>query len=95
MTDSLERMADQVNDRKKNHWNGAGYQLGTRITATTRPGTATTRRLRLEAGHDCYGRYRHHRRIQNTMFTEAGPDSEHSLGKVFADVKAGFRRDML
>lgn len=48
-----------------------------------------------KAGHDCNGRYRRHRRILNAMFTEAGPDSEHSLGKVFADVKAGFRHETL
>jgi len=48
-----------------------------------------------KAGHDCNGRYRRHRRILNAMFTEAGPDSEHSLGNDFANVKAGFRRNML
>jgi len=41
-----------------------------------------------EAGHDCNGRYRRHRRIQSTMLLEAGPDSEARLGNHFADVKA-------
>lgn len=48
-----------------------------------------------QAGHDCNGRYRRHRRILNAMFTEAGPDSEGSLGKDRADVKDGFAGDML
>jgi len=41
-----------------------------------------------KAGYDCNGRYRRHRRIENTMFMEAGPDSDARLGNHFADVKA-------
>lgn len=48
-----------------------------------------------QAGHDCNGRFRRHRRIQNAMFTEAGPDSDHRLGKDFADVKAGKAAEIL
>jgi len=48
-----------------------------------------------KAGHDCNGRYRRHRRILNTMFTEAGPDSEARIGNDFADVKAGIGGEIL
>jgi hypothetical protein len=48
-----------------------------------------------QAGHDCNGRYRRHRRILNAMFTEAGPDSEGRIGKDFADVKACISGEIL
>lgn len=46
------------------------------------------RRHLRQAGNDCNGRYRRHRRIENTMFMEAGPDSDARLGNAFANVKA-------
>ena len=61
-------------------------------TLTSQAHTGQNRRPRQrhlgQAGHDCNGRYRRHRRIENTMFMEAGPDSDARLGNAFADVKA-------
>lgn len=59
----------------------------------SRPTIRPSRKTCGQAGDDCYGRYRRHRRILNAMFTEAGPDSESRIGKDFADVKAGFLDD--
>lgn len=55
----------------------------------SRPTIRPSRKTCGQAGHDCNERYRRHRRILNAMFTEAGPDSDHRLGKDLTNVKAG------
>ena len=69
--------------------------LKARPASARRPNSGHVKRHLGQAGHDCNGRYRRHRRIQNAMFLEAGPDSESRIGNDFAKVKACGRPEKL